>query len=85
MSSFYAVKPLELSEAPSFKANPGMFDHPVAVAMAEAANEVKGGDIRVLCVKPLVYWTRFFVIATGFSRPQVDAIGYEACVFLTFL
>ncbi|KAG6554701.1 hypothetical protein Mapa_003720 [Marchantia paleacea] len=46
-----------------------------AVAMAEAANEVKGGDIRVLCVKPLVYWTRFFVIATGFSRPQVDAIG----------
>ncbi|KAL2643332.1 hypothetical protein R1flu_010919 [Riccia fluitans] len=46
-----------------------------AVAMAEAANEVKGGDIRVLCVKPLVYWTRFFVIATGYSRPQVDAIG----------
>ncbi|CAM6124700.1 unnamed protein product [Calypogeia fissa] len=47
----------------------------LAVALAEVANEVKASEIRVLCVKPLVYWTRFFVIATGFSRPQVDAIG----------
>lgn len=47
----------------------------LAVALAEVANDVKASEIRVLCVKPLVYWTRFFVIATGFSRPQVDAIG----------
>lgn len=29
----------------------------------------------MLFVKPLVYWTRFFIIVTAFSRPQIDAIG----------
>lgn len=47
----------------------------VAVEMAKVASEVKAGDIKVLFVKPLVYWTRFFIIATAFSRPQIDAIG----------
>ncbi|KAL2937947.1 Protein Iojap chloroplastic [Bienertia sinuspersici] len=42
--------------------------------MAKVANEVKAADIKVLFVKPLVYWTRFFIIATAFSRPQIDAI-----------
>lgn len=37
---------------------------------------MKAADIKVLFVKPLVYWTRFFIIATAFSRPQIDAIGY---------
>lgn len=46
-----------------------------AVSMAKVASDVKAGDIRVLFVKPLVYWTRFFIIATAFSRPQIDAIG----------
>ncbi|KAE9590536.1 hypothetical protein Lal_00022981 [Lupinus albus] len=46
-----------------------------AVEMAKVANEVKAADIKVLFVKPLVYWTRFFIIATAFSRPQIDAIG----------
>lgn len=46
-----------------------------AVALAKVANEVKAADIRVLFVKPLVYWTRFFIIVTAFSRPQVEAIG----------
>lgn len=55
----------------------------VAVSMAKVASDVKAGDIRVLFVKPLVYWTRFFIIATAFSRPQIDAIGY--CCFLHFL
>ncbi|XP_062011955.1 protein Iojap, chloroplastic [Rosa rugosa] len=45
-----------------------------AVELAKVANEVKAGDIKVLFVKPLVYWTRFFIIATAFSRPQIDAI-----------
>lgn len=48
----------------------------VAVAAAKVASEVKAADIKVLFVKPLVYWTRFFIIATAFSRPQIDAIGY---------
>ncbi|KAK8950370.1 hypothetical protein KSP40_PGU012230 [Platanthera guangdongensis] len=46
-----------------------------AVALAKVANDVKAADIRVLFVKPLVYWTRFFIIVTAFSRPQIDAIG----------
>ncbi|XVF04501.1 hypothetical protein REPUB_Repub05bG0088300 [Reevesia pubescens] len=46
-----------------------------AVAMAKVASDVKAADIRVLFVKPLVYWTRFFIIATAFSRPQIDAIA----------
>lgn len=46
-----------------------------AVELATVASEVKAGDIKVLFVKPLVYWTRFFIIATAFSRPQIDAIG----------
>lgn len=45
-----------------------------AVALAKVASDVKAGDIKVLFVKPLVYWTRFFIIATAFSRPQIDAI-----------
>ncbi|KAI7727764.1 hypothetical protein M8C21_013154 [Ambrosia artemisiifolia] len=31
-------------------------------------------DIKLLFVKPLVYWTKFFLITTAFSRPQIDAI-----------
>ncbi|XP_062115826.1 protein Iojap, chloroplastic [Humulus lupulus] len=46
-----------------------------AVAMAKVASEVKAGDIKVLFVKPLVYWTRFFIITTAFSRPQINAIA----------
>ncbi|XP_061361194.1 protein Iojap, chloroplastic [Gastrolobium bilobum] len=46
-----------------------------AVEMAKVASDVKAADIRVLFVKPIVYWTRFFIIATAFSRPQIDAIG----------
>lgn len=46
-----------------------------AVALAKVASDVKAGDIKVLFVKPLVYWTRFFIIATAFSRPQIDAVG----------
>ncbi|QCD98780.1 protein Iojap, chloroplastic-like [Vigna unguiculata] len=46
-----------------------------AMELASVASEVKAADIKVLFVKPLVYWTRFFIIATAFSRPQIDAIG----------
>ncbi|KAL0003511.1 hypothetical protein SO802_017292 [Lithocarpus litseifolius] len=46
-----------------------------AVELANVASQVKAADIKVLFVKPLVYWTRFFIITTAFSRPQIDAIG----------
>ncbi|KAL4588980.1 hypothetical protein LXL04_001881 [Taraxacum kok-saghyz] len=45
-----------------------------AVAMAKLASDVKAADIKLLFVKPLVYWTKFFLITTAFSRPQIDAI-----------
>ncbi|KAK9937539.1 hypothetical protein M0R45_014320 [Rubus argutus] len=48
-----------------------------AVELAKVANEGKAGDIKVLFVKPLVYWTRFFIIVTAFSRPQIDAHLYD--------
>lgn len=51
------------------------FLNAVAVALANSANEVKAEDIRVLYVKPLVYWTRYFIIATAFSNPQINAIA----------
>ncbi|XP_050220693.1 protein Iojap, chloroplastic [Mercurialis annua] len=46
-----------------------------AVALAKVASDVKAADLKVLFVKPLVYWTQYFIIATAFSRPQIDAIA----------
>mmetsp|Transcript_26715 Transcript_26715/g.87616 ORF Transcript_26715/g.87616 Transcript_26715/m.87616 type:complete len:208 (-) Transcript_26715:934-1557(-) len=45
-----------------------------ALALAEAADDVKGVDILVLHVAPTVAWTRYFVIVTALSRPQQNAI-----------
>ncbi|XP_071716464.1 protein Iojap, chloroplastic [Rutidosis leptorrhynchoides] len=45
-----------------------------AVALAKIASDVKAAEIKLLFVKPLVYWTKFFLITTAFSRPQIDAI-----------
>ncbi|KAI3773595.1 hypothetical protein L1987_48125 [Smallanthus sonchifolius] len=45
-----------------------------AVALAKIASDVKAADIKLLFVKPLVYWTKFFLITTAFSRPQIDTI-----------
>jgi hypothetical protein len=40
----------------------------------QVAWETKGEDILVLHVAPVVYWTRYFLIATVFSRPQLNAV-----------
>ena len=45
-----------------------------AVAMAKVAWETKAEDIMVLHVEPVIYWTRYMLIATVFSRPQLNAI-----------
>ena len=45
-----------------------------AVDMARVAWETKGKDILVLDVSPVVYWTRYMVFITVFSRPQLNAI-----------
>lgn len=46
----------------------------LAVSLAECCNEHKANDVRVLYVAPMATWTTAFVIATVFSRPQMDAV-----------
>lgn len=47
----------------------------LAMAMAKAADDTKAIDVRVLRVEDVVYWTRYFVLATGRSRPQMEAVA----------
>lgn len=41
---------------------------------AQVAWETKAEDILVLHVAPVVYWTRYMLICTVYSRPQLNAI-----------
>lgn len=45
-----------------------------ALAMAKVAWDLKGEDLLLLHVAPVVYWTRYMVFVTVFSRPQLNAI-----------
>ncbi|CAI7745527.1 unnamed protein product [Closterium sp. NIES-54] len=63
------------SAAPRFTPDSDEASEAFAVALAVAASDAKGGDIIALDVRPLVYWTQYFVIATAFSRAQMDAIA----------
>ncbi|MDB9528325.1 ribosome silencing factor [Oscillatoria sp. CS-180] len=47
----------------------------LALAIAQAADERKGGDIRILKVSDVSYIADYFVIVTGFSSAQVRAIA----------
>ncbi len=47
----------------------------VALTAAQAADERKGGNIRILKVTDVSYLADYFVIATGFSAVQVRAIA----------
>lgn len=47
----------------------------LAQTIARAADERKGGDIRILKVSDVSYITDYFVIVTGFSSAQVRAIA----------
>lgn len=40
----------------------------------QIAWETKAEDVLVLHVAPVVYWTRYMLLATVFSRPQLNAI-----------
>ncbi|GJP40588.1 hypothetical protein CLOM_g252 [Closterium sp. NIES-68] len=78
VSSAVAASRGEAAEAPSAPRFPPDSDEEseaFAVALAVAASDAKGGDIIALDVRPLVYWTQYFVIATAFSRAQMDAIA----------
>ncbi len=47
----------------------------LAMALAQAADDRKGGDILILNVQDVCYLADFFVIVTGFSRTQVKALA----------
>jgi ribosome-associated protein len=47
----------------------------LAIAIAQAADDRKGGDIQVLKVDEVSFLADYFVIVTGFSRTQVRAIA----------
>lgn len=49
--------------------------HQLALALAQAADDRKGADILILNVQDVSYLADFFVIVTGFSRPQVRALS----------
>jgi len=50
----------------------------LALALAAAASATKAGDVTVLHVAPLVYWTSYLVLATVYSRPQLSAVLAKA-------
>ena len=45
-----------------------------AVELAKAMDLVKAEDVRVYDVSRIIYWTSIFVVASGFSQPQLDAM-----------
>jgi ribosome silencing factor RsfS/YbeB/iojap len=45
-----------------------------ALALAKVAWELKGEDLLLLHVAPVVYWTRYMLFVTVFSRPQLQAV-----------
>jgi len=45
-----------------------------ALAMSRIAWELKGEDLLLLHVAPVVYWTRYMLFVTVFSRPQLQAV-----------
>jgi len=47
----------------------------LALSMAQAADDRKGGDIAILRVGEVTYLTDYFVIVTGYSKAQVRAIS----------
>ena len=77
MSEFQnAVTPFQKSSASASTA-PASADDTLnfALALARAADERKGADIRILKVEEVSFIADYFVIATGFSTAQVRAIA----------
>jgi ribosome-associated protein len=53
----------------------GVLSRQLALTLAQAADDRKGADILILNVQDVSYLADFFVIVTGFSRPQVRALS----------
>lgn len=52
----------------------GIDGEELAVELARIAYDVKGEEISVLHVAPLVYWTSYLLLVTVNSRPQLQAV-----------
>lgn len=67
------------SSVSSFQLANGSIDpdpsHELALTIAEAAEDRKGGNILVLRVADVSYLADYFVLITGFSKVQVRAIS----------
>jgi ribosome silencing factor RsfS/YbeB/iojap len=50
----------------------------LAVELATVAAGTRAGDVTVLHVAPLIYWTSYMVLVTIFSRPQLQAVLAKA-------
>lgn len=68
---------LQMSSTLSFTSTTQQQDlsQSLALCMAQAADDRKGGDILLLKVADVTYLADYFVIVTGFSRAQVRAIS----------
>jgi ribosome-associated protein len=72
------LEPSVLTTAHSSPSNPEhsrTSSQQLALTLAEAAEDRKGGDILILNVRDVCYLTDYFVIVTGFSRTQVRALA----------
>lgn len=47
----------------------------IAIELAVIADETRAADVRVLGVSRKVHWARYFVLATAFNRPQMQAVA----------
>lgn len=65
--------PLQSAAPVSTAANHDAYE--LALAIAQAADDRKGGDIALLNVSEVSYLADYFVIVTGFSQAQVRAIA----------
>jgi len=77
MSEFQnAVTPFQKPPAPASTSSASADDTlTFALALARAADERKGDNIRILKVEEVSFIADYFVIATGFSAAQVRAIA----------
>ncbi|CAL5229223.1 g12506 [Coccomyxa viridis] len=63
----------EVASSSSTTAGTGVDGEELGIELARVVNDVKAGDIRLLHVAELVYWTSYLLIVSVFSRPQLQA------------
>tara|TARA_B110000971_G_scaffold214613_1_gene246937 strand:- start:29 stop:520 length:492 start_codon:yes stop_codon:yes gene_type:complete len=74
--------PGEVERAPGRASEPGpeedaaeLAARTIALELAVIADETRAADVRVLGVSRKVHWARYFILATAFNRPQMQAVA----------